>query len=270
MGKKAGKAETDAKKESEGEMLLGLPKFKDIGNGRFKCVETGHELPAHSRDSYSLTKHCRLGLIDSALSKNKPPLNMFRQDPNSRSKLICKLTGDIINKNEEHIWKHINGKRFLNSLEQKEVEQQTPNQLNEKKDTKTESVKKKKKKKMKKIQEKDKVERESSEPEEKGKGSAPEDDIDFWIPPVGDRWDNDDGGDRWGSDTEDDDSADGLEEGEPDVDKHDSEVSTRKKRTSQETGGSSSPSRKKVKNKKTSEGSVEENSSELQSTTTTS
>lgn len=32
------------------------------------------------------------------------------------AKLICKLTGDTVNKNEEHIWKHINGKRFLNKL----------------------------------------------------------------------------------------------------------------------------------------------------------
>lgn len=32
------------------------------------------------------------------------------------SKLICKLTEDTINKSEEHIWKHINGKRFLNKL----------------------------------------------------------------------------------------------------------------------------------------------------------
>jgi len=27
-------------------------------------------------------------------------------------------------------------------------------------------------------------------------------DEDFWMPPVGDRWDHDDGGDRWGSESE--------------------------------------------------------------------
>lgn len=27
-------------------------------------------------------------------------------------------------------------------------------------------------------------------------------DADFWIPPIGDRWDFDDGGERWGSDVE--------------------------------------------------------------------
>lgn len=34
----------------------------------------------------------------------------------TRSKLVCKITGDTINKLEDHIWKHINGKRFLNKL----------------------------------------------------------------------------------------------------------------------------------------------------------
>lgn len=32
---------------------------------------------------------------------------------------------------------------------------------------------------------------------------------DFWMPPAGDRWDNDDGGDRWGSESEQ-----GTEEGD--------------------------------------------------------
>lgn len=31
-------------------------------------------------------------------------------------KLICKLTGDTVNKSEDHIWKHINGRRFFNKL----------------------------------------------------------------------------------------------------------------------------------------------------------
>lgn len=31
------------------------------------------------------------------------------------------------------------------------------------------------------------------------KGSDSEEDDDFWMPPVGERWDNDNGGDRWGS-----------------------------------------------------------------------
>ena len=79
MEKKGGEVVKEGKKESgkEGEYLLGPPRLKEE-SGRFKCVETGHKLPAHARDS----KQCRhLGLIDAALPNSKPPLNMFRQDP---------------------------------------------------------------------------------------------------------------------------------------------------------------------------------------------
>uniref|UniRef100_A0A7N0TP37 Surfeit locus protein 2 n=1 Tax=Kalanchoe fedtschenkoi TaxID=63787 RepID=A0A7N0TP37_KALFE len=101
----------------EGRGLLGEPTFIDVGNGKLRCVETGHELPAEEAGSYGRSKRCRSGLIDAAVLQSKPPLNVFKLDPLSRSKLICKLTGDTINKTEEHIWKHINGKRFLNKLE---------------------------------------------------------------------------------------------------------------------------------------------------------
>lgn len=86
MGKKKNGGEENPKpnEQGEGHNLLGAPKFKQLENGRFKCVQTGHELPAHARDSYAESKHCRLGLIDSALARNKPPLNMFQQDPVSR------------------------------------------------------------------------------------------------------------------------------------------------------------------------------------------
>nr|GMD16631.1 surfeit locus protein 2 [Ipomoea batatas]GMD54518.1 surfeit locus protein 2 [Ipomoea batatas]GMD75827.1 surfeit locus protein 2 [Ipomoea batatas]GMD86962.1 surfeit locus protein 2 [Ipomoea batatas]GME16137.1 surfeit locus protein 2 [Ipomoea batatas] len=119
--------------EKEGQNLLGEPTFKKLENGRFKCVETGHELPAHGRDSYAWSKHCRLGFIDAALASKKPPLNMFSQDPLSKSKLKCKLTGLTVNKSEEHIWKHINGKRFLRMLEKKEAEQEMPDRMVEEK-----------------------------------------------------------------------------------------------------------------------------------------
>ncbi|CAH2080079.1 unnamed protein product [Thlaspi arvense] len=100
--------------------LFGSPTFVDLGNGRLRCVETGHEVVAGDEESYARNKRCRLGLIDHALSQGKPPLNMFSQCPISRSKLVCKITGDIVNKNEEHIWKHVNGRRFLHKLEQVE------------------------------------------------------------------------------------------------------------------------------------------------------
>ncbi|CAL5325665.1 unnamed protein product [Camellia sinensis] len=103
------KAEEEEGKGKEGKTYWGGPKFKKLENGRFKCVETGHEVPSHARDSYAQNKHCRIGLIDAALARSKPPLNTFHQDPLVRS------TGNIVNKSEEHI----NGKRFLNMLGKK-------------------------------------------------------------------------------------------------------------------------------------------------------
>ncbi|XP_062104605.1 uncharacterized protein LOC133815824 isoform X3 [Humulus lupulus] len=69
--------------EKEGTDLLGSPTFKVLDNGRFKCVETGHEVLEKDKD-YSSSKQFRLGLIDYAVSHNKPPLNVFKQDPLSR------------------------------------------------------------------------------------------------------------------------------------------------------------------------------------------
>lgn len=71
-------------KEKEGSNLLGSPTFKELENGRFQCVETGHEVVAKDKEIYSQSKRCRLGLVDFALSHKKPPLNMFKQDPLSR------------------------------------------------------------------------------------------------------------------------------------------------------------------------------------------
>nr|XP_043631339.1 ATP-dependent RNA helicase drs1-like isoform X2 [Erigeron canadensis] len=211
-------------KEMEGKFLLGKPKFKKLENGRYKCVETGHEVPADGKESYAQTKHCRIGLIDSALARNKPPLNMFNQDPLCRSKLICKLTGDTVNKIEEHIWKHINGKRFLHMLEKQEAEaakevsngmvegdgEEKPEEAASKSDGDG-SKKKKKKDKKNKNKNKKKMEEENDasmiisevrDPAEKDNDAEEEE---FWMPPVGDRWDFDVGKDRWGSDLESDD-----------------------------------------------------------------
>ncbi|KAJ8546385.1 hypothetical protein K7X08_018968 [Anisodus acutangulus] len=240
----------------EGYKLLGEPKFKKLENGRFKCVQTGHELPEHARDSYAQSKHCRLGLIEAALSKNKPPLNMFNQDPLNRSKLICKLTGDTVNKSEEHIWKHMSGKRFLRMLEKKETENemenggleiQGENEAAKKTDGKA-SRRDKKKNKKKEIEDASKVISEIGD--SSGKNSDSEEDDEFWMPPVGARWDYDDGGDRWGSGSEsgeEDDDAIGEDEG-TEEDNHDAgELSKRAKRMSLEIGPSSFASRKKKK-----------------------
>lgn len=72
------------KKAKEGKSLFGSPTFVDIGNGRLRCIETGHEVLTGDEGSYALNKRCRLGLIDHALSHGKSPLNMFLQCPFSR------------------------------------------------------------------------------------------------------------------------------------------------------------------------------------------
>ncbi|GAU29018.1 hypothetical protein TSUD_165360 [Trifolium subterraneum] len=257
--------EENVKKKKEGNNLLGSPTFKEIENGRFKCVETGHEVLSKDIPFYSNSKKCRLGLIDFALSNHKSPLNMFNQDPLSRSKLICKLTGDKVNKSEEHIWKHMTGKRFLNKLEQQEEGIENGESLQEQQSadcgTKAEMKKKnkqpnkKKKKKSKKKKDK-RVEDIISEIRKPSNEETDTEEEDFWMPPEGERWDNDDGGDRWCSDSESNsDSEQEAEEGDVidgDADedcKESEELSTRTKRMSIEIGPSSFASRKKKSKK---------------------
>ncbi|PKA57806.1 hypothetical protein AXF42_Ash015184 [Apostasia shenzhenica] len=178
--------------EKEGAFLLGLPTFLDIGNGRLRCEETGHELPEKERDAYSRGKACRIALIDACLSKKKPPLNTFLPHPLYRSKLVCSLTGDTINKTEEHIWKHINGRRFLKKLEEMEVQKlQLPE--NVEKDVK----KSKKLSKLKATSANTDQKIKASRRREPVLESSDHEEPDFWVPPVGDRWDLDDGKDRW-------------------------------------------------------------------------
>ncbi|KAB2614015.1 surfeit locus protein 2 [Pyrus ussuriensis x Pyrus communis] len=257
-----------AKEEKEGSNLLGSPTFRELENGRFQCIETGHELLAKDKEIYSQSKRCRLGLIEYALAHKKAPLNMFKQDPLSRSKLLCKLTGDTINKSEEHIWKHINGKRFLNKLEEKEEEKlKAKGVVEEMGDQNPEIVsdgdgdgeRKKKKKKNKKKKNKKKDERVDEIMSEKSKSSDEEgdtEDTDFWMPPVGERWDFDEGGDRWGSgsesENEDDEINGAVSDGAfEDGDEESEELSKRTKRMSIEIGPSSFASRKKKSKKST-------------------
>ncbi|CAN4082365.1 unnamed protein product [Withania somnifera] len=170
---------------------------------------------------------------------------MFNQDPLKRSKLTCKLTGDTVNKSEEHIWKHMNGKRFLRMLEKRE------NEAAKKTDKK--ASRREKKNKEKEIEDASKVISEIRD--SSGKNSDSEEDAEFWMPPVGACWDYDDGGDRWGSGSEsgqeDDDAI--VEDRGTEEDNHDArELSKRAKRMSLEIGPSSFASRKKKKKKKAS------------------
>ncbi|CAD5195882.1 unnamed protein product [Musa acuminata subsp. malaccensis] len=230
------------KVEKEGAFLLGEPTFLDLGNGRLRCVETGHELLAKDREAYGRTKACRLALIDAAVARKKPPLNMFQPHPTSKSQLVCKLTGDAVNKSEEHIWKHVSGKKFQNMLEQKEMESHANAEAVEKNAKQSKKQFKSKKDQKKNAHESDSLTK---------KTKANSDDIiepDFWVPPVGSRWDFDDGEDRWDSHENSDDDADGgtgldgtSEKDDPETRK----LAKRSKRTSKSVGLSSFVSRKK-------------------------
>jgi outer membrane biosynthesis protein TonB len=248
--------------EKEGSDLLGPLSFTQLDDDRFKCVETGHEMLAKDKDSYSQSKRCRLGFIDFALKHKKPPLNMFKQDPANRSKLICKLTGDTVNKSEEHVWKHINGKRFLNKLELKEMgAPSTEEALAEEAKAKAKDKKKSKDGVKNKIKNKKEKEKEKQKPVEEiisevrespdDKESRTLEELDFWMPPDGERWDFDDGGDRWGSDDESEEGSDGENMAVEDENssKDSEELSTRAKRMSIEVGPSSFATRKKKSRK---------------------
>ncbi|ERN14491.1 surfeit locus protein 2 isoform X2 [Amborella trichopoda] len=242
-GQSIEKSERKNGEEREGKFLLGEPTFKELENGRFKCLETGHEVSSKDLKSYSLSKSCRLGLIDHALSHKKPPLNLFEQDPLSKSKLVCKLTGDSINKSEEHIWKHISGRRFLNKLEQKEADQiGSPKQ--EKKKENSKPPKKVTKKKKKEVDGNDDLK--TSEAVDKNSDS----DEDFWVPPVGSRWDFDDGNDRWHSSMSSGSDTDDNNEKVKDVDAlKDVEIGNLSLRTKRMPDGPSSFASRKKKNK---------------------
>ena len=85
--------------------------------------------------------------------------------------------------------------------EQKEIEKLNKEQVEEEPKPNADGDKKKKKKKKKKMKKKEIEEIISEVRESSDKGSDSEED-DFWMPPVGERWDFDDGGDRWGSGSE--------------------------------------------------------------------
>ncbi|KAH7436241.1 hypothetical protein KP509_05G009800 [Ceratopteris richardii] len=102
--------------------LLGDVHFEDLLGkpGRVRCIETGHELLVTEKEAYSQSKKCRRILFDLCLAQRKPPLNVFEQNPTFKDKVICKLTGDLLNKSEDAIWRHMNGKKFLRKLAEKE------------------------------------------------------------------------------------------------------------------------------------------------------
>ncbi|MCO5591346.1 hypothetical protein L7F22_045328 [Adiantum nelumboides] len=104
----------------------GMPQvhFKELVEkpSKVQCMETGHELLAVEKQGYGCSKKCRRAFFDLCLAQQKVPLNIFEQSPTSKDKVACKLTGDLLNKSKDAIWKHINDKKFLGKLAQKEDE----------------------------------------------------------------------------------------------------------------------------------------------------
>ncbi|EHA8591526.1 hypothetical protein COCNU_scaffold068566G000010 [Cocos nucifera] len=164
-----------------------------------------------------------------------------------RSQLVCKMTGDTVNKTEEHIWKHINGRRFQNKLEQKEVEKLASAEVVEKDAKQSKKPSKSSTKAMKKDQKK--KDGENAPPTRKSNANnSDSEQPDFWVPPIGSRWDFDDGRDRWesctssGHETGD---GTGLDEVEEKDDPESGELTMQTKRMSIAVGPSSFASRKK-------------------------
>ncbi|XP_021318974.1 SWI/SNF complex subunit SWI3A [Sorghum bicolor] len=226
-------------------------------------TQTGHELPEREKEAYARSRACRLALIDHAVARKKPPLNAFKPHPEHKSKLVCKITGDTVNKLEDHIWKHINGKRFLNKLEKLE-DQVASGEMADEEPVKSNEVAKKSKSRKK---DKKKANVASpSLPREPKPEMDDSDDPDFWVPPVGSRWDDDDGKDRWESSpgkpnsaknkggSDDDGAGDNDGGGDDDTaDKDDAEsreLASRTKRMSIEAVGPSSFASRKKKPKK--------------------
>ncbi|KAL2608674.1 hypothetical protein R1flu_027247 [Riccia fluitans] len=189
-------------------------------------AQTGHEMPAEAQATYSQTKKCRSALFDAALKKRIAPLNYFDQSPANKDKIICKLTGVVLNKKEEAVWKHMMGKKFEAKLAEKEAEkekargdvemtenseEEQPKKNSSKKEKSLNNgVEKQSAKKAGKIKAGNVETRRNGEEAELGSKSACDveveneeeggssDSSDFWMPPPGNRWDFDDGTeDRW-------------------------------------------------------------------------
>jgi hypothetical protein len=81
--------------EKEGSFLLGQPTWEDLGGGRWRCAETGHELPEREKEAYARSRACRLALINNAVARKKPPLNAFKPHPEHKSVLTCSVYSSV-------------------------------------------------------------------------------------------------------------------------------------------------------------------------------
>ncbi|GBG68194.1 hypothetical protein CBR_g2746 [Chara braunii] len=94
--------------------------FTLLENGRVKCTLSGHEIlpDVGALEAHLQSKRYKLAKFESQeLVKLQPHVV---QHPEMKDKLLCNLTGKVVNKTEEAVWKHIMGKRFQSILKEKE------------------------------------------------------------------------------------------------------------------------------------------------------
>jgi hypothetical protein len=88
VGSEGPSAAAGLRPRQRGAFLLGEPTWEDTGSGRWRCAETGHELPEREKEAYARSRACRLALIDHAVAHKKPPLNAFKPHPEHKYALI--------------------------------------------------------------------------------------------------------------------------------------------------------------------------------------
>eukprot|EP00244_Chara_vulgaris_P013854 TRINITY_DN8282_c0_g1_i1.p1 TRINITY_DN8282_c0_g1~~TRINITY_DN8282_c0_g1_i1.p1 ORF type:complete len:374 (-),score=114.96 TRINITY_DN8282_c0_g1_i1:37-1158(-) len=94
--------------------------FTLLENGRVKCTLSGHEIlpDVGALEVHLQSKSYKLAKFElQELAKLQPHVV---QHPEMKDKLLCNLTGKIVNKTEEAVWKHIMGKKFQSILKEKE------------------------------------------------------------------------------------------------------------------------------------------------------
>jgi hypothetical protein len=87
----------EADKKGRMQIGMGEVKWEELGEGRVRCVETGHEMLESEKNIYLSTKKCRRALFDIALLQRKPPLHLFQQSPISRLSAFLLLPSFLVN-----------------------------------------------------------------------------------------------------------------------------------------------------------------------------
>lgn len=90
-------------------------RFERLPSGRLRCALTGHELKATAASvrEYLNGKKGATAQLEQKLKEFEPHVV---QHPQLRDKLLCNLTGSVLSKCEDAVWKHMLGKKFQKRL----------------------------------------------------------------------------------------------------------------------------------------------------------